>query len=53
MMKTWLQWLFEHVKEIAPYLAMELILPGGTLIVLAPWLYRRPASLTRHGEATR
>jgi hypothetical protein len=46
-MKTWLQWLFEHVREIAPYLAMELILPGGTLIVLALWLYRRRAALTR------
>jgi len=53
MMKTWSQWLFERVREIAPYLAMELILPGGTLIVLALWLYRRRAALTRHGEATR
>lgn len=34
-MKTWLQWLFEHVREIAPYLAVELILPGGALIAFA------------------
>jgi len=53
MMKTWLQGLFEHVREIPLYLAMELILPGGTLIVLALWLYRRRAALTRQGEATR
>ena len=52
-MKTWLQGLFEHVREIPLYLAMELILPGGTLIALALWLYRRRAALTRHGEATR
>src|SRR5215475_7664301 len=31
---------------------MELILPGGTLIALALWLYPRRAALTRHGEAT-
>ena len=52
-MKTWLQGLFEHVREIPLYLAMELILPGGTLIALALWMYRRRAALTRHGEATR
>ena len=52
-MKTWLQCLFEHVREIAPYFAVELILPGGTLIALALWLYRRRAVLIRHGEATR
>lgn len=52
-MKTWLQWLFERVREIVPYFAVELILPGGTLIALALWLYRRRAALTRHGAATR
>jgi hypothetical protein len=40
-MKTWLLWLAGQVREIAPYFAVELILPGGTLIALALWWYRR------------
>jgi hypothetical protein len=50
-MKTWLQWLFEQVREIAPYFAVELILPGGTLIALALWLYRRRAALAQRAGA--
>ena len=46
-MKTWLQWLSEQIREIGPYFALELILPGGTLIALALWLYRRRAALTQ------
>jgi len=35
------------MKEFAPYLALAL-LPGGTLIALAVWLYRhRPLALLR------
>jgi hypothetical protein len=29
------------LRQWAPYLAIELILPGGSLIALALWLYRR------------
>ena len=29
------------VREFAPYAAMELILPGGSLMALGLWLYRR------------
>ena len=29
------------VKELGPYAAVELILPGGTLIALGLWLYAR------------
>ncbi|HTS20948.1 MAG TPA: hypothetical protein VMN79_03970 [Casimicrobiaceae bacterium] len=43
-MKAWLQWLVEQLKEIGPYFALELVLPGGTLIALALWLYRRRAA---------
>jgi hypothetical protein len=46
-MKIWFQWLFEQVREIAPYFAIELVLPGGTLIALALWLYRRRAALAQ------
>ncbi len=29
------------LRELAPYAAIELILPGGSLVALALWLYRR------------
>ncbi len=33
------------LKNLAPYAAIELILPGGSLVALLLWLYRR------HGAA--
>ena len=35
------------IRQAAPYLAIELILPGGSLIALALWLLRNRISLTR------
>lgn len=32
-------------RRAAPYLAIELILPGGSLIALILWLFRNRASL--------
>jgi hypothetical protein len=29
------------LRELAPYAAMELVLPGGSLMALGLWLYRR------------
>jgi hypothetical protein len=29
------------LRELAPYAAIELILPGGSLMALILWLYRR------------
>jgi hypothetical protein len=29
------------LREFAPYAAMELVLPGGSLMALGLWLYRR------------
>jgi hypothetical protein len=29
------------LKDLAPYAAIELVLPGGSLMALALWLYRR------------
>jgi hypothetical protein len=28
------------LKELGPYAAIEILLPGGTLIAVALWLYR-------------
>ena len=33
--------LWGVLKEFAPYAALELLLPGGTLIAILCWLYRR------------
>jgi hypothetical protein len=52
-MKTWLQWLFGQVREIAPYFAVELILPGGTLIALALWWYRRRSAAAQAAGVAR
>jgi hypothetical protein len=30
-----------RLREIAPYAALELILPGGSLMAILLWLYRR------------
>jgi hypothetical protein len=32
---------FAKIKVLAPYAAMELILPGGSVMAILLWLYRR------------
>jgi hypothetical protein len=34
------------LRDLAPYAALELVLPGGSLMALLLWLYRR------HGRAS-
>jgi hypothetical protein len=38
---AWLALAIAGLKELGPYAAIEIILPGGTLIALGLWLYRR------------
>ena len=35
------------LRALAPYAAIELILPGGTLLAILCWLYRRRAARAR------
>ena len=39
------------LRDLAPYAMMELVLPGGSLMALILWLYRRhgAALLSRRG----
>lgn len=40
------------IRQAAPYLAIELILPGGSLVALVLWLLRNRASLRRFGPVS-
>jgi len=33
--------VFARLKDLAPYAAMELLLPGGSVLALTLWFYRR------------
>jgi hypothetical protein len=33
--------VFSKIKELAPYALIELVLPGGSLMALTLWFYRR------------
>jgi hypothetical protein len=43
--------IFAHLRRVAPYLAIELVLPGGSIVALTLWVIRNRAavlcSLTR------
>jgi hypothetical protein len=43
---AWFGLAIAGLKELGPYAAIEIILPGGTLIALALWLYRRHRART-------
>ena len=43
--------VFAKLRELAPYAAIELILPGGSLIALVLWFYRRQRSFTGRAPA--
>ena len=33
--------VISRLRDLAPYAAIELVLPGGSVIALLLWLYRR------------
>jgi hypothetical protein len=38
-------WIVAQFRSLGPYLAIELILPGGSIVALLLWAYRhRPAA---------
>jgi hypothetical protein len=39
------EWLLRQFRSLGPYLAIELILPGGSIVALLLWTHRhRPAA---------
>lgn len=39
--------LLGFLKQLAPYAAIELVLPGGTLLALLLWFYQRRKAASR------
>ena len=39
---------FEGVRQFGPYAAIELLVPGGSLIAVLLWLYRRHKRIEVH-----
>ena len=37
-------WIFAQLRALGPYLAIELILPGGSIVALLLWAYRHRAA---------
>jgi len=44
--------LLGFIKQLAPYAAIELILPGGTLLALLLWFYHRRKAAARSEAAS-
>lgn len=42
---AWIARIGTILRELGPYAAIELLLPGGTLVALLLWLYRRSVNL--------
>jgi hypothetical protein len=44
-LRGWAPVVFARLKEFGPYALMELLLPGGSVLALSVWLYRRRRKL--------
>jgi hypothetical protein len=38
---AWTTAIFARLKDLAPYAVIELLLPGGSVLALTLWFYRR------------
>ena len=43
---AWITRLVAIVRNFGPYVAIEILLPGGTLMALLLWFYRRRRGMT-------
>lgn len=48
--RNWMAAIFVRLKAVAPYALMELVLPGGSVMALLLWLYRRRKNRLGVGE---
>jgi hypothetical protein len=40
-LSAYVAWVVSTLRKLAPYAAIELLLPGGSVIALLLWFYRR------------
>jgi NodT family efflux transporter outer membrane factor (OMF) lipoprotein len=40
-MMQWMTWSLAGLRELGPYAVVELVLPGGSILAVLMWLYRR------------
>ena len=40
-LSAWGAFAFARLKDLAPYALIELLLPGGSVVALTLWFYRR------------
>jgi len=45
---SWSQQVPALLRSLGPYAAIELLVPGGTLIALALWVYRHRTHVEPH-----
>ena len=38
------EWILRQLRSLGPYLAIELLLPGGSIVALLLWTYRHRAA---------
>jgi hypothetical protein len=48
---AWTTMIFARLKDLAPYALIELLLPGGSVLALTLWFYRRRKGLPALSEA--
>lgn len=46
--RNWVACAARLLRQLVPYAALELLLPGGSLLAILLWLYRRTHTLRRH-----
>jgi hypothetical protein len=55
LLAPWMARLLTLLRSVGPYAAIELLLPGGSLIALLIWLYRfrrvATAESAKHAQA--
>lgn len=50
LLNTWIAGVPALLRSLGPYAAIELLLPGGSVIALLIWLYRHRANVGERGD---
>ena len=49
----WIRQIIGIVRRLGPYAAIEIVLPGGSLVVLLVWLFRQHGDVRIFGQTMR